>query len=67
MDYLHWQAPLLLMLPLPAERRRDLEHHAQQRPLAVQQYHRLYPEICDQAMLNKILVEAVLRKASEKA
>ena len=66
-DYLHWQAPLLLMLPLPATCRRELEQHAQQRPLAVHRYHRLYPEIYDKDLLNKILVEAVLRKSAEKS
>lgn len=63
-DYLHWQAPLLLMLPLPAQRRRELEQQAQARPLSVHTYHRLYPEIVDQVLLNKILVEAVLRKSA---
>lgn len=66
-DYLYWQAPLLLMLPLPATRRQELERVAQQRPLAVLQYHRLYPAVSDKVLLNKILVEAVLRKATEKS
>lgn len=63
-DYLHWQAPLLLMLPLAAPRRREIEQQAQQRPLSVHTHHRLYPEVIDQRLLNKILVEAVLRKAT---
>jgi hypothetical protein len=66
-DYLKWQAPLLLMLPLPLHRRRTLEQQAQQRPLAVHTYHRLYPEVIDQALLNKILVEAVMRKSVTKS
>jgi hypothetical protein len=66
-DYLNWQAPLLLMLPLPAPCRQQLEVQAQQRPLAVHTYHRLYPEVIDQALLNKILVEAVMRKATSLA
>lgn len=66
-DYLNWQAPLLLMLPLPARRRHELEQQAQRRPLVVHQFHRLYPAVSDEALLKKILVEAVLRKASEKS
>jgi len=63
-DYLNWQAPMLLMLPLPKTRRRELERQAQHRPLSVHGFHRLYPEITDQTLLNKILVEAVMRKSS---
>lgn len=63
-DYLNWQAPLLLMLPLPGERRRALERDAQQHPLLVQRYHRLYPGIEDPVLLKKILVEAVMRTAT---
>lgn len=63
-DYLSWQAPLLLMLPLSTARRRTLENHAQQRPLAVQQYHRLYPSVENASLLNKIRVEARLRAAA---
>lgn len=63
-DYLQWQAPLLLLLPLGMPRRRQLEHAAQQRPIAVYTYHHLYPALADQTLLNKILVEAVLRKAA---
>jgi len=64
-DYLNWQAPMLLMLPLPPEHRRNLELQAQQRPLSVHTYHRLYPDITDKTLLNKILVEAVMRKATD--
>lgn len=63
-EYQRWQAPVLLMLPLPAERRRILENQAQQRPLVVQRYHHLYPAIEDTALLKKILVEAVMRTAA---
>lgn len=62
-DYFAWQAPLLLMLPLPDSKRRKLEQHAVQQPLRVHRYHRLYPKICDTRLLNKTLVEAVLREA----
>lgn len=66
-DYLNWQAPLLLMLPLRPQRRGELEQQAQQRPLSVHTYHRLYPDVIDQALLNKVLVEAVMRKAVVKS
>lgn len=66
-DYLNWQAALLLMLPLPAQRRRELEQHAQQRPPCVHTHYRLYPDVIDKVLLNKILVEAVLRKSTLKS
>lgn len=66
-DYIDWQAPLLLMLRLTETRRRTLEQRAQQRPLSVHRFYRLYPEIVDAALLNKILVEAVMRKAAGKS
>ena len=66
-DYLNWQAALLLMLPLPRQRRRELEQQAQQRPLSVHSHHRLYPDVIDKVLLNKILVEAVLRKSLTKS
>lgn len=66
-DYIDWLAPLLLTLPLPRTRRCELEIRAQQRPLAVHRYHRLYPEVVDETLLNKILVEAVMRKAATPA
>ena len=65
-DYLNWQAALLLMLPLPAQRRRELEQQAQQRPLCVHTHYRLYPDVIDKVLLNKILVEAVMRKSVAK-
>ncbi len=66
-DYLNWLAPLLLMLPLPSQRRRELELKAQQRPLAVHRYYRLYPDVVNETLLNKILVEAVMRQAVVKS
>ena len=66
-DYLNWLAPFLLMLPLSTQYRRELELQAQRRPLAVHTYHRLYPEVIDTTLLNKILVEAVMRKAVTKS
>jgi hypothetical protein len=66
-DYLNWQAPLLLMLPLPDSKRRELEIQAQKRSLSVHQYHRLYPAVADESLLKKILVEAVMRNATENS
>jgi len=66
-DYLDWLAPQLLMLPLPQQRRRELELKAQQRPLAVHRYYRLYPEVVDETLLNKILVAVVMRQAAVTA
>lgn len=64
-DYFTWQAPSLLTLPgLSVDRRRVLEKAAALQPLRVQQLHRLYPQIIDVALLNSILVEAVLRQAN---
>lgn len=62
-DYLNWQAPLLLMLPLSHQARAELEQHAQLRPLAVHTYHHLYPEMINKTLMKKTLVEAVMRKA----
>lgn len=62
-DYLAWQAPILLTLPaLDRARRKLLEQSAGQRPLLVHQQYRLYPVIVNQALINKILVEAVMRE-----
>lgn len=63
-NYIHWLAPLLLMIPLPTNRRRELEISSQQRPLVVHRYYRLYPEVTDETLLKKILVEAVMRKSA---
>lgn len=62
-DYLQWLSPRLLALPeLTQETRARLEIAAQHQPLIVDQYHRLYPEVVDSSLLNKILVEAAMRK-----
>ena len=60
-----WQAPFLLMLPqLADETRMQLELQAVQRPMAVHACYRLYPKIIHQALINKALVAAELRKAT---
>ena len=64
-DYFTWLAPILLTIPsLADELRNELELKAQKRPLCVLNFHRLYPQIIDQARMNKVLVEARLRQAS---
>lgn len=63
-DYLNWQAPLLLTLThLNDVTRKTLEIKAQIRPDVVERYHRYYPKVIDSMLLNKILIEAQLRKA----
>ncbi len=64
-DYISWLSPVLLTLPhLSPDKRTQLEQAAQKRPFAVEKHYRLYPEICDKALLKKILVEAAIRKVS---
>ena len=63
-DYISWQAPLLLTLDyLSDNTRKALENSAQLRPDVVDKFHRLYPKVIDTKLLNKILVEATMRKA----
>jgi len=40
-----------------------LETKAQTRPDIVEKYHRFYPKVIYSMLLNKILIEAQLRKA----
>lgn len=64
-DYISWLSPVLLTLPrLSRDKRTQFEQAAQKRPFAVEKHYRLYPEICDKALLKKILVEAAIRKVS---
>ncbi|HEY9052748.1 MAG TPA: hypothetical protein VIQ03_14450, partial [Gammaproteobacteria bacterium] len=64
-DYHHWLSPQLLLLPhLGQATRQRLEQAAQQHALAVSRLHHLYPAIADQKIMNRILVEARLRKSS---
>lgn len=61
-DYMVWQAPCLLMLPLERATRGDLEILARQQPFAVLKYNRLYPEVINEAQINAARVEAALRR-----
>jgi hypothetical protein len=63
-DYLCWQAPLLLLLPLPgsAERAR-LEEQARRRAELVADLYRLYPRIMHPELIEQARVEARLRRA----
>lgn len=64
-DYHHWLSPQLLLLPhLHHTTRLRLEQAAQQHAMAVSRQYQLYPAIADQKIMNRILVEARLRKSS---
>jgi len=54
---------LLTLATLSDKTRRSLEINAQQHPEAVEKFHRLYPKVIDTELLNKILVEATMRRA----
>ena len=64
-QYLAALAPRLLMLPLRAATRARLEQAAANQALAVDQFHRLYPQVMDSALLVRLRVEARLRRAGE--
>lgn len=61
-DYMAWQAPCLLMLPLERATRGGLEILARQQPFEVLKYNRLYPEVMNEAQINAARVEAALRR-----
>lgn len=62
-DFLHWQAPWLLLLPgLDTATRRSLEQAARRQALVVADQYRLYPETADPALVRAALVEARLRR-----
>ncbi|MFZ1576368.1 MAG: hypothetical protein WAT36_14260 [Chromatiaceae bacterium] len=63
--YLAALAPRLLMLPLRTATRACLEQAAANQALAVDQFHRLYPQVMDSALLVRLRVEARLRRAGE--
>ena len=65
-DYFAWLSPVLLTLPtLDCDTRTRMEYLAQQHPLRVYRHHRLYPSVCNRALMNKVLVEARLRGAGQ--
>lgn len=63
--YLGGLAPRLLMLPLRGETRARLERAAASQALAVERFHRLYPEVMDGGLLVRLRVEARLRRGAE--
>jgi hypothetical protein len=62
-DFLTWQAPRLLCLPLEPELRRGIERQARAQPEAISDLHRLYPEVIDPEGIRAARVEAVLRRS----
>jgi hypothetical protein len=63
--YLHRQAPRLLMLHgMGWEERRRMELAAKANALDVERFYPLYPEIADKHVMDKIRIEARLRKAA---
>jgi hypothetical protein len=63
--YLHRQAPRLLMLHgVSLEERRRMELAATANALDVARFYPLYPEIADNAVMDKIRIEARLRLAA---
>lgn len=63
-DYLAWQAPRLLMLPMTSATRERLERAAARQALAVDRFHRLYPEVTDPELIVRLRVEARLRRGN---
>ncbi|MEW8027881.1 MAG: hypothetical protein AB2792_13500 [Candidatus Thiodiazotropha sp.] len=57
-DFLKWQAPWLLQLPLCPKTRTQLETAAWQRPLETSRVYRLFPEIIDEKGLTTTRVKA---------
>ncbi len=64
--YLKRQSPRLLMLhDIQLDVRRKMEINAREHALEVERFHRLYPEIVDQSLIDAIRVEAKLRSVTE--
>jgi hypothetical protein len=62
-DFIAWQAPWLLLLPvLTDEQRRDFEQHARAQALHMERQHRLYPRVLNPELLAAARVEAALRR-----
>lgn len=57
-DFLNWQAPWLLQLPLCQDRRSQLEAAAWNRPFETSRVYRLFPEIIDKQGLTTTRVKA---------
>lgn len=64
-DYIRWKAPQLLLLPYLSQATRErLECLAVDQAEAVDRLWRLYPQIHNQALLNRARVEARIRTAN---
>lgn len=61
-DFLAWQAPWLLLLPLDPATRARLETLARARGDEVERQHRLYPATVDPAQIQAARVEAMLTR-----
>lgn len=65
-DFVDFMAPYLLTLnDLDPALRQRLERAAVRQAALVYRLHRLYPDVVDQSLLNRTLVEAVMRHAAE--
>lgn len=63
-DYVHWLAPLLLLLPLAdLDQRIRLEQQARARAEMVADLFRLYPQVVQPELIEQARVEARLRRA----
>jgi hypothetical protein len=62
-DFLAWQAPWLLCLPLAPALRRTIERQARAQAQAISDNHRLYPEVIDAEGIRAAQVEAVMRRS----
>jgi hypothetical protein len=63
-DYIAWCAPRLLALDSLSDRTRArLEPLACRQPLLVDTLYRLYPRVIDRSLLDRVRVEARLRRA----
>ncbi|MET0029785.1 MAG: hypothetical protein ABW101_19295 [Candidatus Thiodiazotropha sp.] len=59
-DFLDWQSPWLLQLPLTSEMRQRLEPAAWRRPRETSRVYRLFPRVCDPSGLTTTRVKARL-------
>jgi len=62
-DFLAWQAPWLLCLPLAPALRRTIERQARAQAQTISDNHRLYPEVIDAEGIRAARVEAVMRRS----
>lgn len=62
-DFIAWNAPLLLTLPLSYAKRLELEQHAIRRASLLDDLHRVYPAVADSTLIEQARVEARLRRS----